>query len=272
MRRPDVPWARLCLLLVVLLSSACNRLSFVRPNAERGDFRRTTPEVEIRSDAKNRSALLSTLQVAQMRLVAGDAKAARDAAERAVKLDPRSPDAHSLLGLALDAQGEGVQAGPHHRQAAELAPVRGSLLNNYGSWLCSHGQAAESLAWFERAVASPGYETPAQALANGAMCALRAGQGERAERDARRVVAVDPAQPTALMTLAHRMADTRRWLEARAFVERRLAAAPADAESLQLASQIEQELGDTAAAERYGLRLRTEFPRRSGSAQEGGNP
>ncbi|GAB2517395.1 hypothetical protein GCM10027188_20350 [Lysobacter humi (ex Lee et al. 2017)] len=189
-----------------------------------------------------------------------------------MKLDPRSPDAHSLLGLALDALGDAARAGPHHRQAAELAPTRGSLLNNYGSWLCTAGKAAESLAWFERAVAAPGYETPVDALANASMCALRAGQGERAERDARRVLTADAAQPTALMTLARRMADTRRWLEARAFIERRLAAAPADPESLQLASQIEQELGDTAAAGRYGQRLRTEFPRRSGSAQEGGNP
>ncbi|HEY4560163.1 MAG TPA: type IV pilus biogenesis/stability protein PilW, partial [Lysobacter sp.] len=46
----------------------------------------------------------------------------------------------------------------------------------------------------------------------------------------------------------------------RAFVERRLAAGPADADTLLLASQIEKSLGDTTAAERYVQRLRTEFP------------
>ncbi len=42
-----------------------------------------------------------------------------------------------------------------------------------------------------------------------------------------------------------------RYLEARAFAERWLALAPQDRDGLQLASQIESKLGDTAASARY---------------------
>jgi type IV pilus assembly protein PilF len=49
-------------------------------------------------------------------------------------------------------------------------------------------------------------------------------------------------------------------MDARAFIERRIAAAPVDASVLQLAADIENRLGDKAAAERYRQRLRAEFP------------
>ena len=62
-----------------------------------------------------------------------------------------------------------------------------------------------------------------------------------------------------------------RAFEARAFSERRLAAAPADRRSLLIASQIEEKLGDTRAAGRYVQRMRAEFPdtRDSGTGDNG---
>ena len=50
------------------------------------------------------------------------------------------------------------------------------------------------------------------------------------------------------------------YLDARAFAERWLAIAPSDAEGLQLASRIEQKLGDNVAAQRYLSRLQATSP------------
>ena len=61
------------------------------------------------------------------------------------------------------------------------------------------------------------------------------------------------------------------YFEARAFAERRLAAAPADASVLQLAARIEERLGDRAAANRYEQRLRAEFPQ-AATARTGEDP
>jgi type IV pilus assembly protein PilF len=66
--------------------------------------------------------------------------------------------------------------------------------------------------------------------------------------------------PVALTALARREFGAGNAFEARAFSERRLAAAPADPKALLLASQIEQKLGDSAAAARYVSRLKAEFP------------
>lgn len=248
--------------LALLASSACSRvrIPLLKPNYDRGRYEQVAPEVRI--DPKNRAheQAFTLTQLAQARLLEGNPKGAVDAAERAVRSDPDSPAAHSLLALALDSLGRSAEAGPHHRRAAELAPTRGALLNNYGIWLCGNGQQAASLDWFDRAVQAPGYDTPDMALANAAACALQAGQGARAERAARQALSIAPANPLALLTLARIQFAAGHGLEARAFIERRLAAGPADVETLQLASQIEQSLGDTAAAARYVQRLRTEFP------------
>lgn len=253
------------------LVAGCSRVTLLRQDTSRGDFRRTAPEVEIKRDDARRTGAESLVQVAQARLLTGDARGALDAAQRAVKQDPTSAEAHSLLALGMESLGRVREAGAHHRRAAELAPARGALLNNYGAWLCGNERIAESFAWFERAWTSAGYSTPDAALANAGTCALQAGDRVRASGWLRQAIGIAPTNAAALRALAEIALHEGRALEARAFIERRLAAAPADADSLLLASQIEKELGDMAASTRYVHRMRAEFPRTPDSAAEGGN-
>jgi type IV pilus assembly protein PilF len=259
MPRPErmLPWLAV---LAAVAVAGCNRLSFVRPDTSRGNYTQVAPEIEV-SDRGRRSplAVRDQLLLAEQRLRAGQHDQARAHAEAALRLDPRSADARTMLALVAQRGGDQARAGSHYAKAAELAPQQGYALNNYGTWLCANGRAAEALTWFDRALASPGYPTPAAALANAGACAGRAGQDARAERDLRRALELDPANPVALAAMAGLALRQGRALEARAFVERRLAAAPADAEALRLASQIEHKLGDRAAAERYTRQLRAEF-------------
>ncbi|HEY0660754.1 MAG TPA: type IV pilus biogenesis/stability protein PilW [Lysobacter sp.] len=257
------PEARLLLALLAILTtlSGCNRLTFVRPSFERKGFDQVAHEVHVSdSGRKNAPDTRGRLMLAQQRLAAGDVVGAQREANAALKLDPKSVDAHTLLAAALGRGGNAAAAGEHYRRAAELAPASGPVLNNYGVWLCSQAHAGESLPWFDRAVSSPGYASPATALANAGVCAAQAGQGDRADRDLRRAIALDPVNATALGALAEREFQAGRAFEARAFSERRLAAAPADPQALMLASQIEEKLGDRSAAARYVQRLRAEFP------------
>lgn len=270
MRPEPRPASVLACLALVAAVAGCSRVTFLRPDVSRGDFERTAPEVDIRSDGAPRAAVFNLLQAARARLVSGDAKGALDAALRAVRIDGGRAEAHSLVGLSLDGLGRLAESGPHHRRAAELAPTDGALLNNYGTWLCANGRAADSLGWFDRALAAPGYATPEAALANAGTCALRTGDAERARITLRRALDLAPGDALALRSLAEAELRLGHPFEARAFIERRLASAPADEESLLLASQIEQRLGDSAAAASYVQRIRAEFPRNSDSAPEGG--
>lgn len=256
--RPD---ARLVLLAGALLLAACSKSPSVKPPKIK-DSEQIAPEYSY-SDSeatKTRVQVRETLALAAQRFSGGDLAAAETQVRKALKLDPASADAYTMLGLIESRRGNGEAAGPHYRRAAELAPERGEVLNNYGAWLCANGYQAEALVWFDRALAAPGYRSPASALANAGGCALKSGQGERAERDLRRALEIDPRNAYALASMAEYQYAQGKYFEARAFSERRLAAAPADASVLQLAARIEEGLGDRAAASRYQQRLRAEFP------------
>ena len=228
------------------------------------DFERTAHEVHVsekrRSGAVDtRRELTSRGPAAPCRAVTSPLPNAR--AEAVFKRDPDSIDGHTYLAIALENSGETAGAGTHYLRATELAPANGAALSNYGTWLCGQGRTADSLGWFDKAVAEPGYaESDRWSLANAGVCAGQAGQQQRAERDLRRAIALDPSQRCGAWALRPARVPCRHAFEARAFSERRLAAAPANPQALLLASQIEEKLGDRAAAARYVSRLKAEFP------------
>ncbi|WP_436042979.1 type IV pilus biogenesis/stability protein PilW [Pseudoxanthomonas sp. LjRoot143] len=255
----------ICLLLITLvLATACSRLTFVRPKGKMEPMsgQQTTPEYSVGDspEVKRRQALQTLLARAVQRLQAGEPEAAEKDARAALKLDAGSADATTVLAVVEDQRGNSDAAGKHYKRAAELAPSQGAALNNYGTWLCANGFAAESLVWFDRAIQAPDYATPASAMANAGSCALKSGQDERAARDLRQALAQEPANAVALEAMGELEFRQQQYMSARAFVERRLAAAPASAAVLKLASQIEDRLGDKAAASRYVQRIRAEFP------------
>lgn len=261
MPRPDRLWLVLFAGVLAIAVGGCKS----HPKAKLGPSQAPVYSVgdpeSVRREVRWRDLL--TLATRDMQL--GNLDAAERKVREALKLAPEAPDALVLQAGIDDRRGRTRQAGENFRKAAELAPQRGDVLNNYGAWLCQQGQPAESLAWFDRALQAPGYATPGEAQANAGSCALDAGQLERAERDLRAALVAAPANPVALESMAQLSFRQGRFMEARAFAERRIAAAPATRSVLQLASQIEARLGDRAASDRYLQRIRQEFPQEAGS-------
>lgn len=255
-----------------LALAACSKSPTIKPPKIKGS-EQIAPEYRYSDNdaVKKRVQVRDALGLATQRLVSGDLAEAEKQANRALRLDPGSVDAHTVLGVIASRRGDAARAGSHYRRAAELGPERGEALNNYGAWLCANGYPAEALVWFDRAVAAPGYGSPSAARANAGGCALKSGQRERADRDLRRALEMEPDNAYALASMAEYQYGQGRFFEARAFAERRLAAAPADASVLQLAASIEEGLGDRAAASRYQQRLRAEFPQ-AANAQTGEGP
>jgi type IV pilus assembly protein PilF len=252
----------IALLAASVVLAGCSRLTFVKPDPDRNGYDQVTPDYDVREDPHEAERLLARERVAAAAhaLQAGDLAQAAQLAQQALDGDRSQADAHTVLALVAERQGRAQEAGEHYAAAVKLAPASGIALNNYGVWLCGAGRAAESLPLFDRALADPAYPTRARALANAGSCAQRAGQPARAERDLRQALDLDPAEPTALAAMARVEYAAGDYLQARAFSERRLAAAAATPEVLQLASQIEQKLGDAAASARYVQRMRDEFP------------
>ncbi|MGY0504497.1 type IV pilus biogenesis/stability protein PilW [Luteimonas sp. e5] len=251
----------LALLLLATLP-ACNRLTFVKPNMKktrveqvrRPVIARDGPEVKARADAAE------DIRLASAALAVDDLATTEKHARAALRKSSASVDAHTLLAVVASRRGRSDEAGGLFKKAAELSGGGAAETGNYGAWLCANGDAAGSLEYFDYAQAGLGGQARADALANAGACALRANQPERGERYLRQAIALDAQNPLALETLAGLMLRKGQAMEARAFVERRLAAARPSAEALSIASQVEARLGDNQAAQRYRQRLATEFP------------
>ncbi|MBN5030748.1 type IV pilus biogenesis/stability protein PilW [Stenotrophomonas maltophilia] len=261
MPRPDRLWLVLLAGALAVAVGGCKS----HPKAKLGPSQAPVYSVGDPESVRREVRWRDLLTLATRDMQVGNLDAAERKVREALKLAPEAPDALVLQAGIDDRRGRTRQAGENFRKAAELAPQRGDVLNNYGAWLCQQGLPAESLVWFDRALQAPGYATPGEAQANAGSCALDAGQLERAERDLRAALVAAPANPVALESMAQLSFRQGRYMEARAFAERRIAAAPATRSVLQLASQIEARLGDRAASDRYLQRIRQEFPQEAGS-------
>jgi len=249
------------LLLLALATAGCSRVALFKTDPSRKDFDRVAEPVEVHDTAASRDRDTARLAAdrSQQKLIEGDLDAAEAQANKALKADPKLADAYTLLAVIADRRGNSALAGTQYMRAAELEPS-GATLNNYGTWLCTNGRAAESLPWFDKALEDPTYRSRTSAMANAGKCTLDAGRPLDAEQMLRATLQIDPKDPVALGAMSSIAFRAGRYMEARAFSERRLAAASATPEALQLASQIEDKLGDSAASARYVRRLREEFP------------
>lgn len=187
--------------------------------------------------------------------------------ERALDLDSRLAPAHNALALAHDQLGNFDAAEEHYQRALDLEPANPAIANSYAVFLCRRNRWADAEPYFRRAVASPGYATPAAALANAGSCARVAGERDRAEEYFREALSRNPAFPAALAGLMELSYRNENYLQARAFLQRYLEVQSPTPDVLLLCYSIERALEDGNAAEQCARQLRSEFPQSAELAQ-----
>ncbi len=222
---------------------------------------------DVRQDVKLREegnaphrASQNDIALAQQYIEEGQYEVALDRLQSAVKLEPSSADAYTMLGLLYERISRPAQAEASYAKSAMLAPDKGDILNNYGAWLCRSGHPLESDVWFRKALGDPFYKTPVVAMGNAAACSLKADKPELAEAYDRQILAIDATNAGALQDLVAILFQRGDFLRARGFMERLLAAGKATPDMLDQAARIEDKLGDAAAARGYRNRIATEFP------------
>ena len=180
--------------------------------------------------------------------------------EKALALDPNSIDGHTLMAVLYERIDRAKLSEKHYRRAVELDPEDGSTNNNMGAYLCRLGRYPEADVYFQKALDDPFYSTPGGAAANAGVCASLAGDHARAEQYFRKSLETNPNDPSLLYEMALLNFRREDFLRARAFMQRFEAAGRPDAAALDLAAQIEDRLGDAAAAAKYREKLKTDFP------------
>jgi type IV pilus assembly protein PilF len=190
----------------------------------------------------------------------GQLQVAQEKVEKALEQNPKDANVQLSAGLVYERLHEQKKAEKHFRLALRVAPDNPEVQNAFGAFLCRNEQQSKGQEMFAKAAANPLYRTPYVAYTNAGVCARSAGKLEQAERYLRQALATKVDYPEAYAQLAGVLHERGSNLQARAFVERYLAVAPATPDMLLLGHLIELGLKDEAAANSFKERLKKEFP------------
>ena len=180
--------------------------------------------------------------------------------KKALKEEPRLVEAHHYIAELYRLTGDNELANEHFRTALELDPNDSILQHNFGVFLCDQGKYDEAERHILIAVNDRKYPRPDEALQNAGLCLMRKPDYAAAEQYFRRALAINKNLPSSLYQLAVICYRDKRYLNARAFIERYGAIAKPTPQSLWLGVQIERALGGQKAADHYADMLLTKFP------------
>jgi type IV pilus assembly protein PilF len=190
----------------------------------------------------------------------GNNEMAREKLNRALDADPGNAEAHDAIAILYEQVGNPDLAEKHYKKSLRLNPDNPRGRNNYGQFLCVQGRYADAEKEFLRAANAPFYPTPALALTNAGLCAMRIPDEEMAEKYFRQALELDPKYPPALLQMAKLSFSRSNYLSARAYLQRFQESGRPTPESLWLGIRTEYALDDHQAWGNYALSLKNTFP------------
>lgn len=212
------------------------------------------------SDPRSRAKIHTELGALYFQ--AGNPSAALDHLATALEIDSGFHQANSVRGLVYASLREYAKAEADFARALSRAPNDPEVNNNYGWFLCETGKERQSIAYFDRSLRDPLYETPDRAYTNAGACLLRIGDLDQAQTYLLQAVRISRnGALQARVGLArvfymrgnldesrHYLSDALRMME------------PPTAEALWLAVRVERKLGNKAAEGGFASQLRSRYP------------
>ena len=191
----------------------------------------------------------------------GNRDAAMQKVQKAIQQDPDNADAYTAEALIYNADEEPDKARDAYKIALRKAPDDPEIENNYAVFLCQRGKPKDSLDYFIKAANNPHYSTPDAAYTNAGLCAQHVPDLALAEQYFRKALQLNPRQPEPMAQLAQMAYDQKKYLTARAFIERIDELAPnSRPDVLLLGVNNERALGNQQGAADYAKRLLKLYP------------
>lgn len=194
----------------------------------------------------------------------GQLTVALDEVKQALASDPEFADAYSVRGLIYMDMGEAALADDNFQRALKLAPNNPDIANNYGWFLCKNGREQDSIGYFQMALKSRSYLSPAKALTNAGVCSLKMKDGVNAERYFLQAFQFDAGNPLTNVNLAMMAADRHDAERARFYMGLVTKLDALNADVLWIGIKVERKLGDRVAETNLVTQLRRVYP---GSAE-----
>jgi type IV pilus assembly protein PilF len=132
----------------------------------------------------------------------GDIVSAKSKLLLALQEDPDNPMVLDAMGYFWERTGDLDSAEEYYLRAIKLAPNKGEVQNNYGTYLCRHRHYHESIKHFLLAAQDINYLHVAAAYENAGLCALKIPDKKLARKYLELAVKHDPARVLAQHELA----------------------------------------------------------------------
>lgn len=185
---------------------------------------------------------------------------ALDEIKQAIATDPTFSDAFSLRGLIYMRLGDDAIAEESFNRALTLKPRDGNVLHNLGWLKCQQAHYAQSVAFFEQALANPLYSERAKTYMALGLCQVRAGKLPEAEAALMKSYEYDAGNPVTGYNLANLLYQKKDDTRARFYIRRINNTQLANAETLWLGIKVERRLSDREAMAQLGSQLIKRFP------------
>ena len=250
-RRFTMPFALVVLMAFLSAISGCAG-SIAKAGAQ-ADMLTASDETDGQKRAKIR------LELALGYLEQGQVTVALDETKQAITADPASADAYNLRGLIYMRLNDFNLARDSFVRALALNPKDGNIFHNFGWLSCQETRYAESVGYFDKALASPGYVGQSKTLLAKGVCQLRMGDKTQAESSFLRSFELDAGNPITTFNLANLLFQRQELIRAQFYIRRLNSSDFANAESLWLAAKVEKRLGNNEGVLQLGDRLKRRF-------------
>lgn len=216
---------------------------------------------QAKSDRAYQSAKIHT-ELAAEYFNRGQLNVAIEEVTEALKAQSNYAPAYNVLGLVNMALNENNKALDNFEQAIQLAPKNAEINNNYGWFLCQRfpQRIDKAINHFMVAAKDPLYATPEMAFANAGICELKRQKYHEAQIFLQKALSIQPNFSPAIMGLINMDFQRGNLVEAKSKLVNLLQNNASTPESLLLAIQIEQAIGDQLAADSYIFQLQKYFP------------
>lgn len=131
----------------------------------------------------------------------GDIEHAKQKLLYAGEKAPELPEVWYTMAYFQEKIGNNNEANANYLKAIQLAPGRGDVQNNYGTFLCRSGKFTESIEHFVLAIKDPQYLEISGAYENAGLCALKIPDKKLAQMYFAKALETDPNRSVSIVEL-----------------------------------------------------------------------
>ena len=213
-----------------------------------------------RDDADLKQASATNLQLGIGYIRRGQYEVAQKKLLKAIKQDSNNVVAYTTMAFLMMQINKMDEAEGYYLDALDIKGNDPELYNGYGTYLCRVGRVDDAMEQFQKAYEDPFYKTAYLSYANAGTCLLQAGNYKYAEKMLRQALKSQPELSGALISMAELSIKTKKFMSARAYIQRYHAINKPSAESLWVQVQAERSLGAKKHYYKYARQLLDEFP------------